>query len=120
MNWEALEHFRDLLLKKKAELMECAEKVFNEELMIKQEELTDYMERSCIEAGRSFHLRLRDRERKLIKKIDAALGRIDNGTFGMCESCGKPIGEKRLKARPVATLCILCKEAQEKDENLRE
>ena len=104
MNWEALEHFRDLLLKKKAELMECAEKVFNEELMIKQEELTDYMERSCIEAGRSFHLRLRDRERKLIKKIDAALGRIDKGTFGMCESCGKPIGEKRLKARPVATL----------------
>ena len=120
MNLESLEYFRELLLRKKAELVQGAERVFNEELMVKQEELTDYMDRSCIEAGRSFHIRLRDRERKLIKKIDAALGRIDDGTFGLCEECGKHIREKRLKARPVATLCIVCKEAQEKDESLRE
>lgn len=120
MSVEPLEYFRELLLKKKAELLQGAEKVFNEELMVDQEERTDYIYRSCIEAGRSFHIRLKDRERKLIKKIDAALGRIDDGTFGKCDACGKSIGEKRLKARPVATLCINCKEAQEKDENLRE
>lgn len=117
---KTLEYFRELLLKKKAELVQGAERVFNEELMVKQEELTDYMDRSCVEAGRSFHIRLRDRERKLIKKINAALSRIDDGTFGMCEACSKPIGERRLKARPVATLCIACKEEQEKNENLRE
>ncbi len=60
--------------------------------------------------------RIRDRELKLIKKVKKALDRIENGTFGICESCGEAIGEKRLKARPVTTQCIDCKEAEEATE----
>lgn len=69
-----------------------------------------------METDRNFMLRIRDRELKLIKKIKKALDRIDNGTFGVCESCGDPIGEKRLNARPVTTQCIDCKEAEEATE----
>jgi DnaK suppressor protein len=61
-------------------------------------------------------LRIRDRERKLIFKIQEALTRIDEGTFGICEECGEEIGIERLKARPVTTLCIECKSSQEVEE----
>jgi DnaK suppressor protein len=64
-------------------------------------------------------LRIRDRERKLISKIKEALERIEDGTYGYCEACGEPIGEKRLRARPVTTLCIDCKARQEKQEKVR-
>ena len=65
-------------------------------------------------------LRIRDRERKLISKIDKALDRIEDGTFGICEECGEEITEGRLKARPVTTFCIGCKEEQEKLEKTRQ
>jgi DnaK suppressor protein len=65
-------------------------------------------------------LRLKEREQKLLKKIDEALDRIAQGTFGVCESCGGEIGFKRLKARPVTTLCIDCKTRQEEDEKVRQ
>lgn len=79
----------------------------------------DPADRATAESDRSFTLRLRDRERKLIKKIQAALQRIENGTFGECEECGEEIGVPRLKARPVTTLCINCKSMQEEDEKVR-
>ncbi|EKD38754.1 MAG: hypothetical protein ACD_75C00621G0006, partial [uncultured bacterium] len=63
--------------------------------------------------GRSFELRIRDRERKLLSKIDEAIARIDDGSYGICEDCGEEIGLKRLEARPVTTLCIDCKTLQE-------
>jgi DnaK suppressor protein len=63
-------------------------------------------------------LRIKDRERKLIQKIKEALDRIENGTFGICDSCGKPISEKRLMARPVTTQCIECKTEDEQKERL--
>jgi DnaK suppressor protein len=63
-------------------------------------------------------LRLRDRDRKLIRKIEEALERIEDGTFGICEECGEEIGIPRLKARPVTTLCIKCKSKQEEEEAL--
>jgi DnaK suppressor protein len=69
--------------------------------------------------GKKFHLRIRDRERKLISKIKEALDRLDQGTFGICEECGEDISEERLKARPVTTLCINCKKRQENEERLK-
>jgi DnaK suppressor protein len=72
-----------------------------------------------LEGNRNLTLRIRDRERKLITKIDEALGRIDDGTYGVCEECGGLIGVERLKARPVTTLCIQCKSEQEAEERRR-
>lgn len=72
------------------------------------------------EIDRNFMLRLKGRERKLLKKIDEILDKIDNGTYGICESCGEEINIKRLEARPVTTMCIDCKTEQEEEERLRE
>ena len=76
----------------------------------------DPNDRATIESGRSFELRIRDRERKLLSKIDEALERVAEGEFGICEDCGEEIGLKRLEARPVTTLCIDCKTIQETKE----
>lgn len=77
----------------------------------------DPTDRAALESDRNFTLRIRDRERKLIAKIRQALERIDNGTYGICESCGGEITLKRLKARPVTTQCIECKTEEEAREN---
>ncbi|MEJ2023874.1 MAG: RNA polymerase-binding protein DksA [Deltaproteobacteria bacterium] len=79
----------------------------------------DPTDRASLESDRNFTLRIRDRERKLIKKIKEALERIEDGTFGICEQCGEDISEERLKARPVTTLCIDCKKKQEVEEKLK-
>ena len=73
----------------------------------------DPTDRAALEADRNFMLRIRDRESKLIKKIKGALERIDNDTYGICDSCGEDISIKRLKARPVTTQCIDCKSKEE-------
>ena len=78
-----------------------------------KENFPDPTDRASHEENRNFMLRIRDRENKLIKKIKKALDRIENGTFGTCESCGEPISPKRLMARPVTTLCIECKTKEE-------
>ncbi len=80
----------------------------------------DMGDQATAETDRSFMLRLRDRERMLLKKIDETIERIDNGTFGICEECGNQIGIKRLEARPVTTLCIECKTRQEEEERISE
>ena len=79
----------------------------------------DPADRATAESDRAFTLRIRDRERRLIRKIQAALTRIDDGTYGICEDCGDDISVPRLKARPVTRLCINCKAKQEEDEHLR-
>jgi DnaK suppressor protein len=71
-----------------------------------------------LESDRNFELRIRDRERRLIGKIREALDRIEAGDFGECEDCGDQIGDARLKARPVTTLCIECKTEQERQEKI--
>jgi DnaK suppressor protein len=81
--------------------------------------MPDPADRATLEADRNFTLRIRDRERKLIGKIKDALERIENGTYGICESCEEEISEKRLKARPVTTLCIDCKKKQEDEERMK-
>lgn len=119
MDKEILERFKEELLDKKHELIQGASKTLSTGLKVDQEELSDTMDRSSIETDRNFLLRLRDRERKLIKKIDEALSRISDGSFGICEECGEEIGEERLKVRPVATLCITCKEEEERREKMK-
>ena len=84
------------------------------------ENLPDMSDQASAEAEQDFTLRLREREQKLLRKIDDALDRYANNTFGICEICGEQIGLKRLKARPVTTLCIECKTKQEEEEKLRE
>ena len=76
----------------------------------------DPTDRATLESEHSLTLRIRDRERKLRNKIEDALARIEDGTFGICEVCEEEIGFKRLEARPVTTLCINCKSEQEQDE----
>ena len=77
----------------------------------------DPTDRASLESDRNLTLRIRDRERKLKNKIEDAIARIEDGTFGQCEVCGEQIGSERLEARPVTTLCIDCKETQEEDES---
>ncbi len=78
-----------------------------------KESFPDPTDRASLESNRNFLLRIRDRERKLLAKIEQALERIDDGTYGVCEECGERIGLERLRARPVTTLCIDCKSLQE-------
>jgi DnaK suppressor protein len=82
-------------------------------MTVPKENFPDPTDRAALEADRNFMLRIRDREHKLIKKIKEALGRIENDTYGVCESCGGDISLKRLKARPVTTQCIDCKSKEE-------
>lgn len=79
----------------------------------------DPADRASAESDRAFTLRIRDRERRLIRKIQAAIQRLDEGTYGICEDCGEDISIPRLKARPVTKLCINCKARQEEGENIR-
>jgi len=80
------------------------------------DELPDPSDRATVEEERNWSLRLRDRDRRLISKVEEALRRLDEGTFGLCTRCGKPIGAARLKARPVTDLCIACKTETEQAE----
>ena len=112
MDQKGLEYFEGLLQKQLDELIEEALKTVNGMTNLK-DNFPDPTDRASLETDRNFLLRIRDRERKLIEKIKEALERIDNGTFGICEVCGREIGAERLKARPVTTRCIDCKKKQE-------
>jgi len=103
--------FRRLLNERKQELLNEAGKTVDG--MNGDANFPDPTDRAALESDRNFTLRIRDRERKLIVKIDEALRRLEDGTYGVCEECGETIGMARLKARPVTTLCIDCKSAQE-------
>ena len=114
MNPLQVEYFRQKLLRWRAELLADSTgtlRHLQEESLLKPD-LTD---RASLETERAIELRTRDRERKLISKIDAALQRIDTGTYGFCEETDQPIGIRRLEARPIATLTI---EAQERHERM--
>src|SRR5512136_415622 len=106
-------YFRTVLLTRINELLNGAEKTVAE-MTDEKENFPDPNDRASLESDRNFELRIRDRERKLIRKMQEAIQRIDNGTFGICDRCGGPISEKRLIARPVTTLCIECKTKEEK------
>jgi DnaK suppressor protein len=118
MEQQDLEYFRNLLSEQLEEALKQGDLTL-EDMTDNNEIFADPADRATMEADRTFTLRIRDRERKLIKKIRSALARLDNGTFGVCEECGEEIGVPRLKARPVTRLCINCKSKQEEDEQLR-
>ncbi|WP_018953563.1 RNA polymerase-binding protein DksA [Thioalkalivibrio sulfidiphilus] len=112
MNKDQKEHFRKILLAWKQELMEEVDRTVGH---MKEDaaNFADPADRATQEEEFSLELRTRDRERKLIKKIDEALNDIESGDYGYCEACGIEIGIRRLEARPTATLCIDCKTLQE-------
>jgi DnaK suppressor protein len=112
MSPKQLEHFRKILSSLKEELSHDIDRTVH----TMQDEATifaDPNDRASQESDMALELRNRDRERKLIKKIDETIARIDLGEYGYCESCGVEIGLKRLEARPTATLCIDCKTLDE-------
>ena len=113
-----METYKALLTQKINELLSEAGKTVTE-MTNGKENYPDPNDRASLESDRNFELRIRDRERKLIMKMQEAIKRIDDGVFGICEVCGGPISEKRLIARPVTTLCIDCKTKQEKMEKLK-
>lgn len=115
MNPQQLEYFRLKLLAWKSELIEESAETLNH---LKEENWNepDLNDRATVETETSLELRTRDRYRKLIYKIDAALRRIDQGEYGYCDETGDPIGLKRLEARPIATLSIAAQERHERNE----
>jgi len=115
---EKMETYKALLTQKINELLSEAGKTVTE-MTNGKENYPDPNDRASLESDRNFELRIRDRERKLIMKMQEAIKRIDDGIFGICEICGGQISEKRLIARPVTTLCIDCKTKQEKQEKLK-
>ncbi len=117
MDFEKREYFRCILQEEMRALLEEAEKTVSE-MTADTTSFPDPNDRATQESDRTFELRIRDRERRLLNKIREALERIDDGTFGTCEMCGEQISEARLKARPVTTLCIDCKIEQEKQEKI--
>ena len=116
MNTKMKEYFRLKLISWKKDLLKESSLTLNNLQKEENSSKPDITDRATEEMERSFELRARDRERKLINKIDAALKRIDNGSYGYCEETGDPIGIKRLEARPVATLCLEAQEMHEKKE----
>lgn len=118
MNEKQEEHFREILNAWKRELMEEVDRTVDH-MKDEAANFPDPNDRATQESEFSLELRTRDRERKLIKKIEDTLNLIDNHDYGYCESCGVEIGIKRLEARPTATLCIDCKTLDEIREKQR-
>lgn len=117
MNKEFLNKFKTLFEEQKREILERAQKA-PAEFNISTDDMSDEVDLTSAELQNSMQMRLRSREALLLKKIDEALGKIHAGTFGECESCGDDIGQKRLEARPTASLCIQCKEEEERREHM--
>ena len=117
MDNKTLEEFKELLTQQLDSLLQDVGKTVSE-MTEENPNFPDPTDRASLESDRNFELRIRDRERMLIKKIRQALDRIKDGTFGRCESCDEIIGTERLRARPVTTLCIECKTEQERQEKI--
>jgi DnaK suppressor protein len=115
MRQRELKVFRKLLEERKRDILSEAERAVGE-IHGTEETLADPTDRASVESDRIFLLRMKDRERKLLSKIDEAFARLHDGSYGRCEECGSEIGVERLRARPVTTLCIQCKSEQEERE----
>ena len=111
-----LKKFQELLDEKKKQLLDRARQMLSEGMALDTNDLPDEMDLASSEYIQSFEFRLRGREKSLLSKLDLALKKIEDGSFGVCEICDEPIGKKRLEARPETSLCIKCKEDQEREE----
>jgi DnaK suppressor protein len=116
MSKEQLEAFRKQLEEKRDEIVKRAQQTLQQDMTLDADDLPDEMDLASSEYLQAFTFRLRGREKNLLDKIQRALERLDNGTFGICEECDEQISSKRLEARPETTLCIRCKEEQERVE----
>ncbi len=113
-----IETIKQDLLTQRESLLRDAEETIN--ALPSELNFPDMGDQATAETDRNFMLRLRDRERMLLKKIEETIERIDSEDFGICEECGNEIGSKRLEARPVTTYCIECKTRQEEEERIAE
>ncbi len=111
-----LNRFRSHLEAKRDAVIRRARQTMDQDMTLDAAELPDEMDLASSEYMQSFTFRLRGRERVFLQKIEKALKKLDDGTFGVCEDCEEPIGIKRLEARPETELCIRCKEDQERSE----
>ncbi len=111
-----LKKFQELLEEKRKGVLERARQMLSEGMVLDANDLPDEMDLASSEYIQSFEFRLRGREKFLLTKLDLALKKIEEGSFGVCEICEEPIGKKRLEARPETSLCIKCKEDQEREE----
>ena len=115
MEKKQLIYFRTKLEEMSADLLSEADKTLSE-MTDHNDNYPDPTDRASAESDRSFELRIRDRERKLLSKVKKAIDRIDDESYGICDDCGDDISTERLEARPVTTLCIECKTKQEDHE----
>ena len=109
-----LQRFKKLLLEQRKQLQGNQKKALSGDVHVDPDDFPDEIDTASSEVNLQFTGRLREREQGLLAKVDSALRKIDQGSFGECVNCGEDIGVKRLKARPVAELCIECKSEQEK------
>jgi DnaK suppressor protein len=118
MNKKETKKIKEILLERRQALLQGRENINEQSVVFSTDDLPDEVDLASSETDQAISLKLRDRERFLIRKIDKALQKIEAGDYGECESCGDPIGMKRLLARPVTDLCIRCKEEQEARERV--
>jgi DnaK suppressor protein len=116
MNKAQLKKFKAMLEAKRDEIVKKAQQTLNEDMTLDASDLPDEMDLASSEYLQSFTFRLRGREKIFLDKIERALSKIEEGTFGNCEECEEEISIKRLEARPETALCIRCKEDQERAE----
>ena len=116
MNKKETKKFKEILTGRREEILNAVTTTKEQGLGFSTDDLADEVDLASSESEQSMSLRLRDRERVLLHKIDKALAKIEEGTYGVCDTCGEEIGLKRLEARPVTDLCIRCKEEQEQQE----
>jgi DnaK suppressor protein len=116
VNKAQLKKFKTLLTEKRDEIIKKAKQTLEEDMALDANDLPDEMDLASSEYLQSFTFRLRGREKVFLDKIEKALAKIEDGSFGVCEECSEEISVKRLEARPETTLCIRCKEDQERME----
>ncbi len=118
MDAKTLARYRKLLLEEKQRILNNAKNALRNEIALSPDDLPDETDLAASEINQNLVFKLRDRERQLLSKIDEALSRIEEGSFGTCVECEEPIEPRRLEARPVSTLCIACKEKEEHREKI--
>ena len=113
MDAKVLTKFRKLLLDEKQRLLNNSKEPIKNDLALSTDDLPDETDLAASELNQALIFKLRDRERRTLGQIDETLSRMDDGTFGVCESCEEPIEVRRLEARPTSTFCVGCQERQE-------
>lgn len=118
MDGKIVAKYKKILLEEKQRILNNSKNALKNELALSPDDLADETDLAVSEINQNLIFKLRDRERQLLVKIDQALSRMDDGSFGTCQECEEPIEPKRLEARPVSTLCLACKEKQEHREKI--